>query len=47
MHYLNVALEDDLWDALRRAKQESGCRSWGEFFAMMLEKSGGKKNIRA
>ena len=42
MHYLNVALEDDLWDALQRAKDKTGSSSWSELFKLLLTNSGFK-----
>ncbi len=36
MHYLNVPIEDGLWDALHRAKQKYNC-NWSELFTLMLK----------
>ena len=37
MHYLNVTLEDSLWDALHEAKDRHDCGSWAELFQLMLK----------
>ncbi|MEM0010868.1 MAG: hypothetical protein QXT84_04140 [Candidatus Bathyarchaeia archaeon] len=37
MHYLNVTLEDTLWDALQEAKNKYNCNSWAELFQLMLK----------